>query len=110
MDSRSRNGEFSRRSKDIAVDFWATVSELRNARCEDRISADEDHPEVEYQEESPKAESSKRRPIPSWPLYEYFRGRVILRGDVVEDDSGSYAVFAEQGSSASLTTTAPKEC
>ena len=73
LDSRSRNGKFSRRSKDIAVDFWATVSELRNARCEDRISADEDHPEVEYQEESPKAESSKRRPIPSWPLYDYFR-------------------------------------
>ena len=72
MDLRSRNGEFSRRSKDIAVDFWANVSELRNARCEDRLSADEDHPEVEYEEESPKAESSKRRPIPSWPLYDYF--------------------------------------
>ena len=30
----------------------------------------------------------------------------MLRGDVVKDDSGSYAVFTEQGSSASQMTTA----
>ena len=29
------------------------------------------------------------------------KGRVVLRGDIVKDDSGSYAVFIEQGSSAS---------
>ena len=29
------------------------------------------------------------------------KGRVVLRGDIVNDDSGSYAVFTEQGSSAS---------
>ena len=28
------------------------------------------------------------------------KGRVVLRGDIVEDDSGSYVVFTEQGSSA----------
>ena len=28
-------------------------------------------------------------------------GRVVLRGDIVKDDSGSHAVFTEQGSSAS---------
>ena len=27
------------------------------------------------------------------------KGRVVLRGDIVKDESGSYAVFAEQGSS-----------
>ena len=26
-----------------------------------------------------------------------YKGRVILRGDIVKEDSGSYAVFAEQG-------------
>ena len=26
-----------------------------------------------------------------------FRGRVVLRGDIVKDDSGAFAVFAEQG-------------
>ena len=31
-------------------------------------------------------------------------GRVVLRGDIVKDDSGSYAVFTEQGSSASQIT------
>ena len=31
---------------------------------------------------------------------------VILRGDIVKDDSGSYAVFTEQGSSASQLTAA----
>ena len=32
------------------------------------------------------------------------KGRVVLRGDIVKDDSGSYAVFTEQGSSASQMT------
>ena len=27
------------------------------------------------------------------------QSRVVLRGDIVKDDSGSYAVFTEQGSS-----------
>ena len=34
------------------------------------------------------------------------KGRVVLRGDIVNDDSGSYAVFTEQGSSASQMTAA----
>ena len=33
-------------------------------------------------------------------------GCAVLRGDIVKDDSGSYAVFTEQGSSASQTTAA----
>ena len=35
-----------------------------------------------------------------------YKGRVVLRGDVLKDDSGSYAVFTEQGSSASQMTAA----
>ena len=35
-----------------------------------------------------------------------YKGRVVLRGDIVKDDSGSYAVFLEQGSSASQMTAA----
>ena len=35
-----------------------------------------------------------------------YKGRVVLRGDIVKDDSGAYAVFTEQGSSASQTTAA----
>ena len=35
-----------------------------------------------------------------------YKGRVVLRGDIVKDDSGSYAVFTEQGSSASQKTAA----
>ena len=34
------------------------------------------------------------------------KGRVVLRGENVKDDSGSYAVFTEQGSSASQLTAA----
>ena len=30
-----------------------------------------------------------------------YKGRVVLRGDILKDDSGSYAVFTEQGSSVS---------
>ena len=35
-----------------------------------------------------------------------YKGRVVLRGDIAKDDSGSYAVFTEQGSSASQMTAA----
>ena len=35
-----------------------------------------------------------------------YKGRVVLRGDIVKDDSGSYAVFTEQRSSASQMTAA----
>ena len=38
--------------------------------------------------------------------HQKYKGRVILRGDIVQDDSGSYAVFTEQGSSASQMTAA----
>ena len=34
------------------------------------------------------------------------KGRVVLRGDIVKDDSSSYAAFTEQGSSASQMTEA----
>ena len=34
------------------------------------------------------------------------KGRVVLRSDIVKDDSGSYAVFTDEGSSASQMTAA----
>ena len=42
------------------------------------------------------------------PKFQKYKGRVVLqvRGDVVEDDSGSCAVFTEPGSAASLMTAA----
>ena len=40
------------------------------------------------------------------PTFQKYKGRVVLRGDIVKDDSGSYAVFTEQGSSASQMTAA----
>ena len=38
------------------------------------------------------------------PQVQKYKGRVVLRSDIVKDDSGSYAVFTEQGSSASQMT------
>ena len=38
--------------------------------------------------------------------HQKYKGRVVLRGDIVKDDSGSCAVFTEQGSSASRMTAA----
>ena len=40
------------------------------------------------------------------PTFQNYQGQVVLRGDIVKDDSGSYAVFTEQGSSASQMTAA----
>ena len=39
------------------------------------------------------------------PQYQKYKGRVVLRGDIVKDDSGAYVVFTEQGSSAQQMTT-----
>ena len=39
-------------------------------------------------------------------VFQKYQGRVVLRGDTVKDDSGSYAAFTEQGSSASQVTAA----
>ena len=41
--------------------------------------------------------------------HQKYKGRVVLRGDIVKDDSGSYAVFTEQGSSASQMTAASND-
>ena len=38
--------------------------------------------------------------------HQKYKGQVVLRGDIVKDDPGSYAVFTEQGSSASHMTAA----
>ena len=38
--------------------------------------------------------------------HQKYKGRVVLRGDIVKDNSGSYAVLTEQGSSASQMTAA----
>ena len=36
--------------------------------------------------------------------HQKYKGRVVLRGDIVKDNSGDYALFTEQGSSASQMT------
>ena len=40
------------------------------------------------------------------PQYQKYKGRLVLRGDIVKDDSGACAVFTEQESSASQMTAA----
>ena len=40
------------------------------------------------------------------PQFQKYKERVVLRGDIVKDDSGAYAVFTEQCSSASTMTAA----
>ena len=42
----------------------------------------------------------------NWRQHQEYKGRVVLPGDIVKDDSGSYAVFTEQGSLASQMTAA----
>ena len=40
------------------------------------------------------------------PKFQKWKGRAVLRCDIVKDDSAAYAVFTEQGSSASQMTAA----
>ena len=37
------------------------------------------------------------------PQYQKYKGRVVLRGDIVKDDPGSYAVFTEGSSAFEMT-------
>ena len=83
-----------------------------------------DDPSKEFGNQEPKggySESTKRQKesplcyidghmppqMRSWnPNYKKIKGRVVLRGDIVKHDSGSHAVFLEQGSPATQTTAA----
>ena len=38
--------------------------------------------------------------------HQKYKGRVVLRGNIVKDDTGSFTVFTAQGSSASQMTAA----
>ena len=40
------------------------------------------------------------------PKFQKYKGRVVLRGDIEKDDSGSYAALTKQGPSASQMTAA----
>ena len=40
------------------------------------------------------------------PKFQKCKGGVVLRGDIVKDDSGAYTVKTEQGASASQVTAA----
>ena len=40
------------------------------------------------------------------PKHQKYKGRMVLPGDIVKDDSGSYAACTEKGSSASQMTAA----
>ena len=40
--------------------------------------------------------------------HQKYKGRVVLRGDIVKDNSGSYAVITEQGASSASQMTAAK--
>ena len=40
------------------------------------------------------------------PQFQKYKSRVVLRGEIVKEDSGANAVFTEQGSSASQMTAA----
>ena len=44
------------------------------------------------------------------PQFQKYKGRFVLRGDIVKNDSGAVPVFTEQGSSASQMTAKKKEC
>ena len=101
---------------------------FENSRCKgssgEKMGKTEEKPSVAA-DESQKQESSDRRSKRAEmfifaslmdlchllnpelePQYQKDRGRVVLRGDIVKDGSGSYAVFTEQGSSAFQMTAA----
>ena len=49
LNHRSRDGSFSGRSQDIAIDFQTTIPKLRRAWCEDRFLLEEDQPKLTVQ-------------------------------------------------------------
>ena len=59
LDHRSRDGSFSGRSQDIAIDFQTTIPKLRRAWCEDRFLFEEDQPILTHQKKGVHPEEQK---------------------------------------------------
>ena len=63
-----------------------------------------DTEDLEFKETIKNARKKLETPLEA--KHQKYKGRVVLRGDIVKDDPGAYAVFTEQGSSASQMTAA----
>ena len=109
------------------IEFWKTVqfhsydSSNENTRCKSsdgqrmgknwrryRMAADKSQKQKNGAKKEGKTVhfASLIDILLSQEIFQKYKGRVVLRGDIVKDDSGSYAVFTEQGSPASQTTAA----
>ena len=85
---------------------WKTLETLpawNLEKKEDILEAQRDKKKVHFATLRDKNHLKKTELEPNLQTY---KGRVVLRGDIVRDDSGAYAIFTEQGSSASLMTAA----
>ena len=81
----------------FGAQIYCYASSNENTRCKGRSGE-----RVRNTRENPGMELTKGRNKKE--VIE--EGRVVLRGDIVKDDSGTYAVFTEQGSSATQMTAA----
>ena len=72
---------FCRRSWGLKIHFWRKISEARNEERKVHFASSMDLCHLKNSELEPK--------------FQKYKGRVVLRGDIVKDDSGSYAVFTQ---------------
>ena len=86
----------SRRSQD---GIWKKVK----SKKEDILEAQRDKRKVHF---ATLMDKSHLKNAELEPTLQKYKGRVVLRGDIVKDDPGAHAAFTEQGSSASQMTAA----
>ena len=94
----TRNGESSRQSQH---GIWKKVKSKKKVILE----AQRDRKKVHF---ASLMDTCHINNAESEPKLQKYKGRVVLRADIVKDDSSADAVFTEQGSSASQMTAAKK--
>ena len=72
------------------------MTKVRNKKRGDRWSNDEGRKKVHF---ASLMDICHLKNAELETKHQNYKGRVVLRGDIVKDDSGLYAVFTEQGSS-----------
>ena len=74
---------------------WENLSEIRDARCEDRYRTEDNHPKFKLQKKNPirGAEVSKRRPNPRWQA-DRKKDLRILQGDGHSRDLNFYNLLS----------------
>ena len=99
-DAKSRSGQRMGETRKVAS---AAIVQSKNARRRSHLDAQKEREKVHF---ATLMGICRFKRAELEPKYQQYKGRVVHRGDIVNDDSGACAVFTGRGSSASQMSAA----